>query len=121
MALGTNSPFSMHSGDTKTLQVTIVDDAGAVVDISGATSITWAISKTIAGSGEPKGLALTTKTVGSGITLTTDGTDGRCDVLIDGADTDALAGEYYHEMQLILTSTISTVLFGTVTISKDLI
>ena len=108
----------MHSGDTRVLELTITDEADAVVNLTGA-AITWALSKRNASEVLPKGTAILTKTVGSGITIT-DAANGRADVAIDPADTADLKGEYYHEVQLVLTDT-STVLYGLVTIQEDLI
>jgi hypothetical protein len=119
MAIGTQSDFSMHSGDTRTLEITVKDEDSAVVNISTAT-ITWALSKQDSASVAPKGAAIVTKTVGDGVTIT-DGPNGRVDVAISAADTSALSGDYYHELEVTISSSVSTVLFGTVTIKKDLI
>lgn len=118
MALGLVQDFSMHSGDNRDLQVTIKDAAGAVVNITGA-ALTWALSKGN-GSDGPRGTALVTKTVGSGITIV-DGANGRADIVLVPADTEALAGDYYHELQLVAGGSSSTVLYGTVTILKNLV
>ena len=119
MALGKEQDFSMHSGDDRVLQVTVRNPANAVVNISGAT-ITWALSKKSASSVEPKGSAIVTKTTSSGISIT-DAANGRCDVTLAEADTASLAGTYYHELQIVLSGDTSTVMYGTVTIKKDLI
>jgi hypothetical protein len=42
-------------------------------------------------------------------------------ITLDPADTAALAGEFYHELELTQAGIVSTVLFGQVTIVKDLI
>jgi len=117
--IGLEEGFEHHSGDSRTLEVTINDEVGAVVDISSAT-LTWGLSKKSADTTTPMGAALITKTIGSGITIT-DGPNGRCDVAIDPADTDALAGDFYHELEMVLTGETSTVLYGAVTILKDLV
>jgi len=119
MALGNEQDFSMHSGDDRVLEVTINDSAGSAVDISTAT-ITWALSRISTTAVEPKGAALLTKTLGAGVTLI-DGPNGRCDVALVEADTDDLAGSFYHEMQIVISGDTSTVMYGTVTIKKDLI
>jgi len=119
MAIGTQSSISMHSGDTRKLQVTIVDESSAAVDLTSA-SIIWALSKKAADEVLPRGSAIVTKSIGDGITVI-DAVTGRVDILIDSADTASLAGDFYHEMQLTLGGSVSTVLYGTVTIVKDLI
>ena len=119
MALGKEQDFSMHSGDDRVLEVSITDSANAALNITGAT-VTWALSRAVADKVEPKGAAIVTKTVGSGITLTNP-SGGVLQVAIAETDTDDLAGTYYHEMQLVLSGDTSTVMYGTVTIKKDLI
>jgi hypothetical protein len=119
MALGTSNDASMHSGDTMTLEVTVNDSAGSPLDIS-AGAFTWVLSKKSTTAVEPRGAALVSKTLGSGVSFTNTGTDGLCEVLIDPADTAALAGVFYHEFQVTIAGVVSTVLFGSVTIAKDL-
>jgi len=190
MAIGTQNDFSMRSGDSRLLQVTINDDAGSPLDITGA-SVIWALSKKATDTVSPKGAAVLTKdstgTVaattwlpnqlyGGGDSIVSDGSDwtyaglgeelsgttapnggaslggqpfidgaciwsyvgeasglpgdivittplsGVCSITLSPADTDALSGEYYHELQLTTASgEISTVLYVQVTIAKDLI
>lgn len=123
MALGNQEDFSMHSGDSRTLEVTVRDEADAVVNISAASGadLTWALSKKATDTVDPRGASLVSKTEGSGIAIT-DGPNGRCDVTLDPADTADLKGDdYYHEMQVILSGDTSTVLYGVVTIKGDLI
>jgi transcription elongation GreA/GreB family factor len=120
MAIGSEASISMHSGDTRRLEVTVVDEASAAVDLTTASSIIWALSKKDADSVAPRGSSLVSKDIGSGVTVT-DAVNGRVDVAIASADTAALAGDYYHEIQVTMGGDISTVLYGTVTIVKDLI
>jgi|LWDU01.1.fsa_nt_gi hypothetical protein len=51
----------------------------------------------------------------------TDTPNGIIEITVAPADTDALAGEYYHELQMAQGGNISTVLYGQATIVKDLI
>ncbi len=107
--------FDMFAGDTKTLEVTVRDAAGAVVDISGATAIRWKLARTV--NAAPK----VEKAMGTGVTIV-DGPAGRFDVPILNADTETLSGEFYHEAEVILSDgTIGTVLSGTATIKRTLI
>ena len=124
MAIGTQSDLTMHSGDTRLIQITIVDSGGSspinVSTLTGA-QVTWALSKKSKDTTAPRGSSLVTKTLGSGISFTNTGSDGKIDVLLSPADTAALSGDYYHELQLTISDAIYTVLYGKVTIAKDLI
>ena len=118
MALGTQNDVTLHSGDTLILEVTVNDPTGSPVDLS-STTFAWALSKKSASAVAPRGAALMTKALASGITLV-DAATGRVDIALDPADTESLAGTYYHELQMTDTGVVSTVLFGSVTIVKDL-
>lgn len=107
--------FTMFAGDSKTLEVTVKDADGVVVDITGAT-IRWSLARSV--NSTP---ALLQKAVGSGITIT-DGPNGRFDVALANADTETLSDAYYHEAEVILLDgTIATVVSGAVTIKRTLI
>jgi len=115
MALGANSDFSMHSGDDLTLAITLKDAAGATVDVTGATGV-FAIGKQDS-TGNPKGSPLSEPTV-----AVQDGPNGLLAVTIVPANTASLAGDYWYELQLTGADTkISTVLYGTLTVQKDLV
>lgn len=115
MALGANSDFSMHSGDDLTLSVTVKDAAGAVVDVTGATGV-FGIGKTDS-NGEPKGAPLAEPVV-----AVEDGPNGVLSVTIVPANTADLAGDYWYELELTGADTkVSTVLYGTLTVQKDLV
>lgn len=108
----TAQPFEMFSGDTKDLNVTVLNQDSAVVDLTGA-SVDFTISK------KPGGAALVTKTVGSGIVLT-DPTNGVMDITLNPADTVSLKGAYHYQCRVTDVSLReTTVLFGTATIRKD--
>jgi len=119
MALGTQNDVTLHSGDTLTLEVTVNDSSGSAVDLTAAT-FTWAMSKKSNSAVAPRGAALLTKALASGVTLI-DAATGRIDITLDPADTESLAGTYYHELQMTDTGVVSTVLYGSVTIVKDLV
>lgn len=119
--IGLQQDFDMHSGDSRDLEITVVDENDAAVDVSAAT-MTWELSK-LDSSGTlpaPRGAALVTKTVGSGITIT-DGPNGELTVALDPADTADLRGDHYHELQIVTGGKTSTVLFGKVAVLKDLV
>jgi hypothetical protein len=103
----------MFAGDTKILEITVTDDSNAVINITGVL-IRWQLSKTV------KDPPLVSKAVGSGITIV-NGPAGRFDVLINPADTLALIGSHYHEVEIDDSGVISTVLTGKVTITEALI
>ena len=115
MALGTTNDLTMHSGDTFRLEVTVNDSLGAPLDISTAT-ITWALSRKRSDKVSPRGDALVTKAA-----TVIDGPTGRCNVTLYEADTAGLSGVYYHELQVTIGASVSTVIYGTFTIAKDLI
>lgn len=109
--------FTMWSGDTRRLSVTVDDGATppVAVNITGS-AISWHLAKRLTSS-----TAILTKTVGVGITIT-NGAAGIFEVLIDPADTAALSGDYYHEAEIVLSGgDKSTVMTGVATIKRDLI
>lgn len=100
--------IEFHSGDTKYLDVSILDDDDVAVDVTGA-----GVTYVIAGSE-----IVVTKTEADGITIAT----SVVTVALDPADTEALAGEYFQEMQIVDgAGDVTTVLVGRVGIAKDLI
>lgn len=108
--------FTMYQGDTKILEVTVKDEAGAVVNIAD-TTIRWQLAKT-ARSAEA---LIAKETGGDGITIV-DAAAGRFDVAIDPEDTvDLSARAYYHEAEVDDAGVISTVLTGKATIRQALI
>ena len=96
--------FEMYAGDSKTLQVTVLDDAGAAADISGAT-VRWQMARYCGAT------PVVEKATGSGISIV-DGPTGRFDVALLPADTEALQGCHYHEAELENVGVVSTVLTG---------
>ena len=110
--VGDDPPY--FSGDALLLQVTVRDASGNVLDLQafGLTEATWVLAKK---QGAAPGV---TKTLGSGVVIVNPpGTDGRLDVTIDNADTAALKGDNYHELQL--EPGPLTALFGAFIIQAD--
>jgi hypothetical protein len=107
--------IEIWSGNDTEINATITDtDAGAAKDLTGA-AVTWILAKA---QGKP---ALITKTVGSGITLTTP-LQGKCKVTLVPTDTEALKGTktYYHEMRVVDAATKKvTVLYGDVLLQEN--
>jgi hypothetical protein len=106
---------SMTAGDSVTLVVTVTRADGSIVDLTGAQSLRWVLAAA------PTQPTLASKSIGFGIAVTNPPA-GVMQVSILPADTDGLAGSYYHEAQLIdLNGNVSTILQGTVAISPHLL
>ncbi len=111
--------FTMYEGDTKTLEVTVRDAVGDVVNITGAT-IRWWMAKNVRATGADIYIE---KSTGAGITIV-DGVAGRFNVALDPADTEDMGTTnktYYHEAETDIGGVISTVLVGQATILPALI
>lgn len=108
------SKFRMTAGDTKVLQVTVVDDDGSPVDISG-TTIRFQMSR-FATDAE----ALVIKSSGSGIEII-DGPAGQLEITLDPDDTPDFNGSYYFEAEVEDGDVVSTILRGRATIDPALI
>lgn len=106
--------FTITSGDSKTLRVSVVDQDGAAVDLTGASAV-WAVATS---RSTP---ILLQKATPASITIT-DGPGGLLEVTLDPADTDSFAGSYYHELQIVDNEgRKSTALTGTLNVRHDLI
>ncbi len=105
--------FEINSGDTLNAVISVINDAGAAVNITGY-SARWKMSPRIGAS------ASSSKTVGSGITLTTP-TSGILTISLTSADTANRCGAYVHELVLTDGSgNVSTAMTGRLTIKADL-
>lgn len=117
--LGMDPRRPLVSGDTFALAVTLItDDDGTPQDITSA-SATYAVYDL-----DPNtGAAVTqqfAKTVGSGITLT-DPTAGLMTITALASNTAPLGGDYYHELEVTIGSTVQTVFYGTARFRIDAI
>lgn len=93
--------------EDKILEFTVVDADEVAIDISTYT-LSWELKEE-----ENSSDNLISKTTGSGISLVTDGSDGKCQVAIDAADTASLvAGKYWHELRRTGTGTGGVLSFG---------
>jgi len=105
--------FSMYSGDSKTLEITITDSDGVAVDLTGAT-----VKYAIALSSTASAALVSKATGGSGITTASN----VATVTLASADTATLAGVYYHEMEITtVLGAVTTAMTGTITILADVI
>ncbi len=108
----------MFEGDSKLIDVTVRDENGAVVDLSGFT-IRWGMSPVVEGGFATP--AVLTKEIGTGIAVASP-TSGVFEVTIDPGDTEALSGKYYHEAEVTDgAGNIATVLTGRITITAVLL
>jgi hypothetical protein len=113
--------FPMYAGDTLSIVITVLDDAGEPVDLSDATSIRWQMATSIRAA-EP----LVVKELGDGIELVDD-TTSDFEVSLLSEDTENIAaGTYYHEAEVILETAgldpiTSTVIGGNILLRPSLI
>lgn len=106
--------ITAFSGDALVLRCAVRDAAGAVVSLAGLSPL-WRLAVSVDAT------PLVSKSVGGGIVVT-DSAAGLFEVAIDGADTEALAGDYYHEAALVDgAGGKSTVAYGRMTIQPNLI
>lgn len=80
--------IKVHQGEPKTITVTVEDDAGTAVDITG-TTVVWALSQS------PGGTAVVTKSAGD-IDLT-NAVTGKFSFSLAVADTSSRLGLWHHE------------------------
>jgi hypothetical protein len=116
----TNQDVAMFSGDTRVLAFTVTQAGDSTpVDLTGATAIKWKCARKL--SGGFSSTVTLSKALGAGITVT-DADAGQLQVLLSPADTAALSGRFYHELEITdVAGNVSTVAIGTLTIAKDLI
>lgn len=116
MSVNSIATIKLTEGDTARFTVTVKDSAGAVVDLTGVTSIAWQIARS-AFAGSPD----LSKSIGSGVTVT-DAAGGVFQVELAPADTADLLGDFHHEAEVTDgAGDIATVFCGTLTFSKGLI
>jgi hypothetical protein len=106
--------FEMFAGDHYTLKLTLMrDDIDAPHNLQGST-ILWQLARNV---DSPS--LIQKATAGNGIEIA-NVLDGRCDVQLLTADTDNLAGQYYHEAKLITDDYVVTAITGTFSIKAVL-
>jgi len=111
----TKQDFTVYQGESKTLQLTIVDGAAAAKNLTGISAVTWRLGPLGGGA------AALTKSLAAGVTVV-GATSGRIDVALATADTAALAaGHYLHLTEVIdVAGDTETVTVGTVTVKERL-
>lgn len=85
--------YSMISGDSKIVTVSLTDISGVAVDVSTAGT---AIYK-IASNPNADSVVYVTKTLSSGITIS----GGTVSIGLSPSDTENLSGAYYHELFIV--------------------
>ena len=104
--MSANRELEMHAGDDFKIDVTVKDDDGVIVDISAATIILFGISLI------KRGVALLTKDLTNGITIT-NGPNGQLRITLAAVDTaDLLPRTYFHELKIDIGGERDTVLVG---------
>lgn len=103
----TNQNFSMYSGNTKNILVSVTSDGGASVTLDGS-SVKWTLKEH-----DVSEAFLLQKTNGSGVSFV----GGQIKIALSPADTSALEGTYYHECELTdAIGNVSTIFEGYITI-----
>lgn len=107
--------FDLHAGDEDTLAITITNEAGAAINITGA-ALRFGMARRLS---DPA--PLVEKSDGAGITIT-DGPNGQCEIALAKADTVKLSGSYAYEIEAIPSGgKDKTVLNGTIEITPSLL
>lgn len=88
----TGQNLELYQGKDRIIEVTVYDDAGAPLDISGYT-VTWVVYK------PTTGVIVLTKTTADGIVLTVPAS-GIMEITLVPEDTQSLLGQYNHEGEI---------------------
>lgn len=103
--------FEIYQGDVRAISFTILDEAGAAVDITAATFV-WYLAKVLT---EPA--TITKHGPGGGGTIAiTDASNGILSVPLVENDTKTLQEGWEHQLVMTLGGEIKTVAVGTITI-----
>lgn len=105
-----NQDVEIYAGDAKDLDVTIYDDKGEVLDLSG-----YSIFYYVYGS---SGIPIITKTTDDGIDVLG---NGKLIVTLKRDDTKKLFGEYSHEIDLLENQNVYTVMIGKLTVLPSVV
>lgn len=111
--------FEIVSGNDKQLNVTVLDENGSAVDLSGAT-IVWAVA-----INEKSKSRIFEYTSPTNITIT-DATVGKFRIDVQASDTEPLSigrieTSYYHEARMLVGGKKTTVMIGTITVLGNVI
>lgn len=106
----------VFTGEDRPFEYSCVDSAGAQLDVS-SFALTWELKRSLDAAA-----ALITKTVGSGITVSSDsgGTNNLATVVVSDTDTEGLKpGTYFHVLRRTDSTNEVWMSFGKVTISSS--
>ena len=109
----TNQDITHWEGDSAVITIPITDGEGAAIDLSGATARWW-MGKSVLAAGDDVYVQKSTD-MGGGIEIVQDTpTDiGSLNIVLDADDTEGIkAGTYYHEAEIVIGLTVSTVATG---------
>lgn len=113
MPAATGQNFAIYAGDSAKPVITVTDNSGAVVDISGASEIAFSIYRSFSTAA-----VLTKLKSGGGVVFITNGTDGKFQPLLIPVDTATLSGNYVYAAKItdgagnVATVTIGSMLVG---------
>jgi len=109
--------FIMFQGATKTIGVTITDDADVPVDLTGH-KVKWALARVVEGPT----LIAKSSTEGTTAVEITGSTLGEVDIKLSSTDTSGMYGVFYHEVEITDSGgNITNVLRGHATIRRALL
>jgi hypothetical protein len=109
----TNQNFTMYSGNTKPIYVTIKDKQNKPVIIDEGDTFKWVMRL--------RGKSITSKTSGNGISVI-DASIGRICIRLLPEDTHGISGECDHELAMYDSDgSVTTVTTGKVTITTSLL
>ena len=114
--LTTKENLNVFRGDSKTIEKTLTDEDGVIVDLTGA-ELRFSVKKDR--FLDDTDALISKSSPSSGITIT-DATGGKFKVLVDAADTDLEAREYEYDIQLKdAGDKVTTIFTGIFTIEQD--
>lgn len=118
----TSQKDTMWAGNKRVQRFTVTDEdavGSPAKDLTGFTA-KWALSRFNAAGTEFLTTPVVTKTTGGGGIVITDATNGILEVTLDVADTSALFGTFYFELEVVDGSSNPLVVAtGTLTINKN--
>ena len=92
--------LDVFAGDTKKIVVSIKDANGNSVDIANLQSAKFSIVEAPSGRANYNATPKFVKTISDGITVLDDA-NGVLQIILVSADTQALVGDYYYELEII--------------------
>lgn len=114
----TPQDFEVVSGNDKEITVPVLDQDDLPIDIAGSV-IVWAYSRSASNK-----TRIQTYTSPTNITIIlpqTGSNKGKFRIDLQKADTEPLAGDYYHEARMVAGGKTTTVMYGTMTVLSNII